>query len=609
MKDQTEKRTAVLKGIGVSPGVAIGKAYVIGRITDVPCYKLQDAGLVKAEIRRFRKAVKESRRQLQEIKEKLVEYEGVDSLYIIDVHLMILRDKRLGDETIRYIKDKCINAEWALKKTVDRYRHIFNMMEDDYLGERISDIEYVEQRILRNLVEKKRETLSDIGEDIIIISRDISPPDTFHMKVERILGFATDVGGKTSHTAIVARSIDIPAVAGLESITREVRTDDEIIIDGDAGLVIVNPDPETIKRYENKKRYCEVVEESLLRWAHLPAITKDNYKVAIGANIGFTEEIPSAIAHGAEGVGLYRTEFMYIYGERLPTEEEHFSNYKSVTGNKSIEWSTIRTFDLGGDKFASNPESFVEMNPQLGFRAIRFCLKEIELFKVQLRAILRASVFGRTRVLFPMISGVGELRAVRKVLEEVKSDLLRKNIPVGEDLELGIMMEVPSAVMVADELAKEVDFFSIGTNDLIQYALAIDRINERVSYLYEPLHPAVLRLIKHIVDAGHKEGIRVAMCGEMAGEPAYTPILLGLGLDEFSITSMAIPHVKKIIRNSTMRASKELLERVMTFPTAEESEKFIRSYMRRHFPEDFPEDEQWLKEQGADDRKSIAGKL
>ena len=596
MKTGEGKKIAVLKGISVSPGIAIGKAYVLGRDAEVNCYRLKDAGLVDGEIKRFRKALKEARKQTLEIKKKLGEYKEIESLYLLDVHIMILRDKKLADDTIRYIRDKGINAEWALRKTIDHYREVFDMMEDDYLSERISDLEYVEQRILRNLTGKRRGFVSDIGEDIIIISRDISPPDAFHIKAEKILAFATDIGGKTSHTAIVARSIEIPAVVGLKRVTREVVTGDEIIIDGADGLVIVNPDTETIRRYENKKGYYEVVEESLLKYARLPALTKDNYKVEMGANIGFVEEISSAVAHGAEGVGLYRTEFMYIYGERLPTEDEHFSNYKKVIGGDGVGWSTIRTFDLGGDKFASNPEFAGEMNPQMGLRSIRFCLKEIEPFKVQLRAILRASVFGRTRVLFPMISGIGELRDVKKVFNEVKDNLLSKGIPIGEDLELGIMIEVPSAVMVADELAKEVDFFSIGTNDLIQYTLAIDRINESVSYLYKPLHPAVLRLIKHVVDAGHKEGIRVAMCGEMAGEPAYTAILLGLGLDELSITSIAIPCVKKIIRNSTFRESKELLNKVITFSTAAEIEKFVGSYMIQRFPEDFPVDGQWQKD-------------
>ena len=587
-----EKRIAVLRGIGVSPGIAIGKAYVIGRDTKVSCYRLKDASLVAGEIKRFRKALRESRKQLLEIKKKLCDYKEIEPLYIIDVHIMCLKDRMLIDNTIHNIKDKCINAEWALRMAIDKYRDVFDFVEDDYIRERVSDVEYVEQRILRNLAGENHETISNIGEDVIIVSRNLSPADTVQMKVERILGFTTDIGGKTSHTAIVARSIEIPAVVGLERITREVRTDDVIIVDGTAGLVIVNPDPEMIKRYEDKKKHYQALEESLLKYAGLPALTKDNHKVEMGANIEFIEEIPSAVAHGADGVGLYRTEFMYINRERLPTEEEHFSNYKSVIENRDVEWSAIRTFDLGGDKFVSDPKLAREMNPQMGLRAIRFCLKEIDLFKVQLRAILRASAYGKTKVLFPMISGVGELEDAKNIFDEVKSDLLADGIPIGNDIELGIMMEVPSAVMIADELAEKVDFFSIGTNDLIQYTLAIDRINERVSYLYEPLHPAVLNLIKRVVDAGHRAGIKVAMCGEMAGEPAYTMILLGLELDELSMNPLAIPRVKKIIRDSTLMECKELLKRVMTFSTAAEIEEFVRSYVTQRFPEDFPVNEQ-----------------
>ena len=592
MSTGEEKRIAVLRGIGVSPGIAIGKAYVIGRDTKVSCYRLKDASLVAGEIKRFRKALRESRKQLLEIKKKLCDYKEVDPLYIIDVHIMCLKDRMLIDNTIHNIKDKCINAEWALRMAIDKYRDVFDFVEDDYIRERVSDVEYVEQRILRNLAGENHETISNIGEDVIIVSRNLSPADTVQMKVERILGFTTDIGGKTSHTAIVARSIEIPAVVGLERITREVRTDDVIIVDGTAGLVIVNPDPEMIKRYEDKKKHYQALEESLLKYAGLPALTKDNHKVEMGANIEFIEEIPSAVAHGADGVGLYRTEFMYINRERLPTEEEHFSNYKSVIENRDVEWSAIRTFDLGGDKFVSDPKLAREMNPQMGLRAIRFCLKEIDLFKVQLRAILRASAYGKTKVLFPMISGVGELEDAKNIFDEVKSDLLADGIPIGNDIELGIMMEVPSAVMIADELAEKVDFFSIGTNDLIQYTLAIDRINERVSYLYEPLHPAVLNLIKRVVDAGHRAGIKVAMCGEMAGEPAYTMILLGLELDELSMNPLAIPRVKKIIRDSTLMECKELLKRVMTFSTAAEIEEFVRSYVTQRFPEDFPVNEQ-----------------
>ncbi|MCX7636023.1 MAG: phosphoenolpyruvate--protein phosphotransferase, partial [Syntrophales bacterium] len=324
--------------------------------------------------------------------------------------------------------------------------------------------------------------------------------------------------------------------------------------------------------------------------ACLPAGTRDHHRVAIGGNIEFVEEIPAAVAYGAEGIGLYRTEFIYINREQLPTEEDHFTNYRSVVGVEGLSWSTIRTFDLGGDKFFSDPKLAKEMNPQMGLRAIRFCLKEVDLFKVQLRAILRASAFGRTRILFPMISGVEEIREARRILEEVKNQLLREGVPLGEKVEIGAMIEVPSAVMIAEAIAREVDYFSIGTNDLIQYALAIDRINDRVSYLYEPLHPAVLRMIKHVVDTGHQAGIEVAMCGEMAGDPTYAMILLGLGLDELSMNPIAIPKIKAVIREATMEKSRKLLDEVMNMSSIAEIRRHVETTMMETFSHEIMSD-------------------
>ncbi len=585
------RKTVVLKGIGVSPGIATGKAFVLDyTIANVPYFQLRDETHVQEEIRRFERALKESKRQLAAIRKKVSDQEGMEPLFIIDVHIMMLKDKTLIANTLNNIRDKMFNAEWALKVTIDKYREIFEKIDDEYLKARISDVEYVGQRILRNLIGREQVGISDIGEHAIVISRDFSPADTVQMKMENILGFATDIGGKTSHTAIVARSIGIPAVVGLEKITREVRSGDTVIVDGCDGFVIVNPDPEVVKRYEEKKRHFEILEEDLLKGAKLPAVTLDNHTIEIGANIEFTEEIPSAVTHGADGIGLYRTEFIYINKEQLPTEEEHFSNYRRVLEGQGLKWSTIRTFDLGGDKFVSDPKLAKELNPVMGLRAIRFCLKEVDLFKVQLRAILRASAYGKTRVLFPMISALDEIREVKRIFNEVKEDLLRSRIPVGEDIEIGIMIEVPSAVIIADHLAKEVDFFSIGTNDLIQYTLAIDRVNDRVTYLYDPLHPAVLKLIRIIVDAGHQAGIRVAMCGEMAGEPTYTLILLGFVLDELSMNPLAIPRVKRIVRKATLEESRRLLDQVMTFSTAKEVGKYVRKYMAERFPEDFPGD-------------------
>jgi len=582
------KRTLIVQGVGVSPGIAIGTAHLV-RPVDAPIsrYQLEDRRLVAEEIRRFRKALKDSENELLEIKRKFKDQEGLETLYILDVHIMILRDKMLIRQTTQNIEEKGINAEWALRMTLDKYRDVFSKVDDEYLRERVSDVEYAGQRILRNLAGVHHETISGIGDHAIVIARDLSPADTMQMKVEKIQGFATDMGGKTSHTAIVARAYEIPAVVGLEKITTEARTGDLVIIDGTAGAVIVNPDPEIIRRYEEKKRHYETVEDSLLKNARRPAVTLDRHRLQIGANIEFTEEVASAVHHGADGIGLYRTEFIYINRDRLPTEEEHFCAYRKVVESRGIRWATIRTFDLGGDKFISDPRLAAEMNPVMGLRAIRFCLREVDLFKVQLRAILRASAYGRTKVLFPMISGMEELLETKRIFNEVKKDLKRDGIPYGKDVKIGIMMEVPSAALIAEDLAREVDFFSIGTNDLIQYTLAIDRVNKRVSYLYEPLHPAVLKLIRHMVEAGRKAGIEVAMCGEMAGEPVYTMVLLGLGLDELSMNALVIPRVKKIVRSVTLKECKKLVDRIMSFNTASEIEFFVRDHMRRKFKEDF----------------------
>jgi len=588
MTTENNRKTMVLKGIGVSPGVVTGRAYLFDRLdAQIAFYKLERAGLIKQEIKRFREALRASERQLKEIKSRLTEVAGMEPLYIMDVHIMILKDRSFIANVIQRIREMSVNAEWAVRLTIDRYRDIFMKMEDEYLRDRFNDIRYVGQMILRNLAGHRQEKISTLGEGVIVIAADLSPADTAQMMIDKVLGFATDMGSKTSHTAIVARSIGIPAVVGLEKVTRQVRTNDVIIIDGAAGLVIVNPDPEILHRYEEKKHHYQTAREVTLKYAKLPAVTKDGYRLRIGGNIEFIEEIPSAIAHGAEGIGLYRTEFIYINREELPTEEDHFVNYRRVIGLEDLAWSTIRTFDLGGDKFFSDPKLAKEMNPQMGLRAIRFCLKEINLFKVQLRAILRASAFGKTRILFPMISGIEEIRAAKDILAEVRQELEQEGVPVGADIEIGVMIEVPSAVIIAGELAKEVDFFSIGTNDLIQYVLAIDRINDRVTYLYEPLHPAVLRMIRQVVEIGHRAGIHVDMCGEMAGDPAYALILLALELDELSMNPLAIPKVKEIVRAASLREAKQLMNKIMKMSSAVEIREVVEKTMREKFPDIF----------------------
>ncbi len=587
-----EKKTLVLKGIGISPGIVIGKAYLFDPLDiQLSFYKLGDAALIPKEIQRFKNALKESERQLLEIQENIRKTKIDEPLYVIDVHVLILKDKKFISRTVKYIRRLGINAEWAVRMMLDRYKKIFADVEDTYISGRISDIQHVTERILRNLSGKKRETVWGFDDNVIVVAQDISPADTAQLKMEKVRGFATDIGGRTSHTAIVARSMEIPAVAGLDNITSQVQTADIIIVDGTSGLVIVNPYPDMLTRYEEKKTHYAAAKNEYLSHAKLPAVTLDNYRVQIGGNIEFVEEIPMAITHGAEYIGLYRTEFIYINSENLPTEEDHFNNYCQVVKTKELLWSTIRTFDLGGDKFPSNSKPAKELNPQMGLRAIRFCLKEVDLFKTQLRAILRASAVGKAKILFPMISGIEEIREAKQLLQEARAELVAEGVKMAPKIEIGAMIEVPSAVVLADKLAREVDFFSIGTNDLIQYALAIDRANEHLMYLYEPLHPAVLILLKRVVDAAHKAKIRVAMCGEMAGDPMCCLILLGMELDELSMNHLAIPRIKRIIRASNLKDAKVLLKNAMSFSVASEVRAYVQNYMKQHFPKEFQKEE------------------
>jgi phosphotransferase system enzyme I (PtsI) len=593
MSAEQTKKTFALKGIGVSPGVVIGRAYRFDPLdSQISFYKLKKSSSIPKEIKRFKKSLKDSEIQLLEIQENLKKSRITEPLYVIDVHILILKDKKFSNRTIKYIRRLGINAQWAVRLTLDHYKQIFEGVGDAYIRDRISDVQYVGQRILRNLSGEKREIVLEIGGEVIVIAPDLSPADTAQMKMDKVIGFATDIGGRTSHTAIVSRAMELPAVAGLGNITQLVKTGDELIVDGISGVVIVNPYPEMIKRYEEKKLHFSAANDEYMKYAKLPAVTTDDYLVQIGGNIEFVEEIPSAITHGAEYIGLYRTEFLYISRHDLPTEEDHFTNYRQVVSAKDLLWSTIRTFDLGGDKLYPDQKHVKELNPQMGLRAIRFCLKETELFKTQLRAIWRASAVGKVKILFPMIASIEEIREAKKLLEEARKELLEQGVKIAPKMEVGAMIEVPAAVEIADKLAREVDFFSIGTNDLTQYALAIDRANERLTYLYEPLHPAILRLIKRVVDAAHEAKIRVAMCGEMAGDPLYALILLGMELDELSMNHLAIPRIKRIIRESSIKESKVLLEKALTFSTATEVRAYVQDYMMGRFPDEFQKEEE-----------------
>jgi phosphotransferase system enzyme I (PtsI) len=483
-----------------------------------------------------------------------------------------------------------MNAEWALDVVVSKFMSSFEKMEDPYLRERGQDLNHIYQRLLRIMVKGAKVSGVDtkgIKGRVIIVAHDLSPADTIQLNLNKISGFVTDVGGRTSHTSIVARALEIPAVVGLGNITGLVKNNDTIIIDGDQGVVIMNPDGEVQKEYAVKQLHLNVQRKEYLRVARLKSETKDGFRVKVGANIELLAEMDIVERYGAEGIGLYRTEYIYLSRKTLPSEMDHYHIYRKLAENKAVKYTTIRTLDLGGDKFASKIEMPKEINPAMGLRAIRLCLKEVEIFKAQLRGILRASSFGPLRILFPMVSGLEEVRKAKSILAECMEELRQDRIDFNEKIKIGIMIEVPSTTMICDLLTQEVDFFSIGTNDLIQYTLAIDRINEYVSYLYEPLHPAVLRMIKKTVDAAHAGKIEISICGEMAGEPLYVPILLGLELDELSMNAYAIPRVKKIIRGLGHSFCRDLVKEVLTKDSAQESEYLLRKEMSGIFPEDF----------------------
>ncbi|MFZ5585742.1 MAG: phosphoenolpyruvate--protein phosphotransferase [Thermodesulfobacteriota bacterium] len=583
----TAKGERILRGVGASPGIAIGRALFVPRHPVQVAYRpLADAKEAKAEVARLRAALASTSAELTAAKEGLNEGLG-DYSYIIDAHLLILKDRMISERTEELIRTQLINAEWALTQAVADAKAFFQKIKDDYIRSRFVDVEYVTEQVLRHLSGQELGAIAQIREKAIVVAHDLSPADTTQMDLDWVMGFVTDMGGPTSHTAIMAQAKAIPAVVGLERVSLEVASGDFIIVDGSAGLVIVNPEEETLHAYRDKQEAYELYAQEILAQAGLAAHTADGDQVAVWANIELAEEVGTVLGYGAEGIGLYRTEFFYLAQKGLPSEEELFANFRAVAERLDGRPVNIRTLDIGGDKFASSVNLAPEVNPALGLRAIRFCLKERELFKDQLRAILRASAHGAVRVIFPLISGVDELLQAKEILAECRAELAANGQAMSEKLPVGIMIEVPSAVAVADLLARHVDFFSIGTNDLIQYTLAIDRVNEHVAHLYQPLHPAVLRMIKSVVQAGHLVGIPVAMCGEMAGDPRTVPLLLGLGLDEVSMTALAIPRVKQIVRLTNRATWRALAEQALTFPTAAEVRAFIDHELARHFPQLF----------------------
>ena len=575
----------VFRGIGVSPGVAIGRALVVEARRPHAKREILDAARVPTEVTRLRKALDDARHQIVEVQGRIAKEVGAQYARIFDAHLLILEDRLLAEEAIAFIQTQRVNAEYAVQEVLEPVRQAFSRVEDGYLRERRSDVDDVGERILRNLLGQRPSIQVERPGETILFAHELTPSDTATLQRDTVLGVATETGGRTSHSAIMARSLEIPAVVGVENICAHVRDQDTVILDGLEGLVILTPDREILGHYHARKQHLEYVGRALHKLGSLPAETQDGYRVRVTANIEFPAELPQAKTHGAEGIGLYRSEFLYLNRHDLPAEEEHFAVYRAVAAEMHPRPTIIRTLDFGGDKLASAIHLATEENPSLGLRAIRLCLHRPEMFRGQLRAILRASAFGPLRIMYPMISGVAEVRAANALLDEAKAELTKAGVPFDPKIQVGAMIEIPSAAVIADLLAREVDFFSVGTNDLIQYALAIDRINEQVAYLYEPLHPAVLRMLRSVVSAAHNEGIWVSMCGEMAGDPLYSLLLVGLGFDELSMTPASIPLVKRIVRSITYGQAADLAHRLFGCATAQEVERLLRHEMRTRFPE------------------------
>jgi phosphotransferase system enzyme I (PtsI) len=585
---ETGQPNLLLKGIGVSPGIIIGKTFLFTPdAIETPVVTLAGKSAINGEIERFKQALEKSRENLRAVKKEVERKKQKEARYIIDAQLLILEDKLLVDSIIKTIREKGIDAASAVKEAIRKLSRGFDDVSDEYLKERKTDFDYIGERIIRNILGTKQHDLSAIREPSIIVAHDLSPADTANLDTSVVMGFVTNTGGKTSHTAIMARALEIPSVVGLEKVTKEVKNGDVIIVDGTIGVVIIRPTAETLRSYSEKKQMYEQLKKELFQYKNLPAETPDGYHIRLLANVELVEEVASILEHGAEGIGLYRTEFLYLNRKELPSEDEQFSIYKKVIKTITPYPVTIRTLDLGGDKFLSHLDLVEEMNPVLGLRAIRLCLNEVNIFKTQLRALLRASAFGELKILFPMISGMEEIYQIHDILSEIKHDLKSAGIPFNPSVQIGIMIEIPSAATIADLLAREVDFFSIGTNDLIQYTLAIDRVNEHVSYLYNPFHPSVIRLIKNVIESAHSNGIEVVMCGEMAGEPIYLPILLGLGIDELSMNPLCILKIKKIMRSISYRQSHNFVKAVDHLKTAEEIERYMKLEMKNQFPAAF----------------------
>jgi phosphotransferase system enzyme I (PtsI) len=575
----------VLKGIPASPGVAMGPALLFDSEEVLVPRRTITPEQIPAEVMRFEEALIQTRHQILAIQKRLAEELGQEHAEIFNAHLLVLEDQSLREELHRGLKQELRNVESVFDDVMQRYLKVFKKTADEYLRERTADVEDVRKRLLRNLLGKQTDLITRLQEPRVVAAHDLSPSETAQMHKQHILALVTDIGGRTSHTAIMAKSLEIPAVVGVEVGTKRLRNGQTVIVDGTRGEVLIDPDQASIQRYEVERRRNEELDRQLLQLRDLPAETLDHHAVMLSANIELPDEVLSVIAHGAQGIGLFRTEFLYLNRPDLPSEEEQFEAYRTVAERVKPHPVIIRTMDLGGDKFLSPLQLPSEMNPFMGWRAIRFSLARPDIFRIQLRAVLRASVFGNFKLMYPMISGIEELRRSNEILEDVKSELRREGLAFSDTMEVGAMIEVPSAAMICDLLAPEVKFFSIGTNDLIQYSLAVDRVNEKIAYLYEPTHPSVLRLLKQIIDVGHAHNVWVGMCGEMAGEPVMSLLLLGMGLDEFSASPVQVPLVKRVIRSVEYSFAKSVAQEAMTLKTGKEVEAFLLAHLKQTVPD------------------------
>lgn len=567
-----------LTGHGVSAGIAIARAFRL-KEPDLAVARRTPADK-EAEVRRFECAVEKSRRDLEKVKEQAARELGEDQAAVFAAHLLVLQDPELMDRVKDNILHQGMSAEFALKEAADTFISALESLDNEYMRERSADVRDVAKRVLGHLLGIQVPDLSVIREEVIIVAEDLTPSNTAQLNRKFVKGIITNGGGFTSHSAIMARSMEIPAVAGTQTSLDRIGDGTLLIIDGQEGIVIMNPEQAVVKKYEKKKAAYEEYQAGLAKFAQLPTVSADGCAVRLVANISAPSDADNVLQNGGEGIGLFRTEFLYMGRRQLPTEDEQFAAYKNVLERMKGKPVVIRTLDIGGDKQLPYLNIPKEANPFLGFRAIRLCLKRPDLFRTQLRALLRASTCGNLKITFPMIAALQELRQAKQLLLEEKENLVKAGIAVADKIEVGMMIEVPSSAVMADVFAKEIDFFSIGTNDLIQYTLAADRMNKQVAYLYEPFHPAVLRLLKTVIDAAHKEGKRAAMCGEMAGMEAAIPVLLGMGLDEFSMNASAVLPARKLISQLSKKEIGQSMDQMLQMETAEQVKQFIS----KHFP-------------------------